>query len=105
MIISILTRKARTTDRAQWQALISGVLPRIEERLKSEPGFARVEYLWSVDEDGLFAQITSWQTLGDCHRYVREGGAATVATLEEAAIPTALHPNGAWVRQTYENAG
>lgn len=104
MIISILTRKARTTDRPQWQALISGLLPQIEERLKSELGFVRVQYLWSADEDGLFAQITTWQTLADCHRYVREGGAATVATLEEAAIPTALHPNGAWVRHTYETA-
>ena len=104
MIISILTRKARTKDRSQWQGLIHGALPRIRERLESEPGFVRVEYLWSADEDGAFAQITSWQTLGDCLHYVREGGAATVATIEEAAVPTALHPNGAWVRQTYESA-
>jgi hypothetical protein len=102
MIVSILTRKARTKDRAQWEALIHGVLPGIQERLKSEPGFVRVEYLWSADEDGAFAQITWWQKVDDCHRYVRAGCAAGIATVEEAAVPTALHPDGAWVRRTYE---
>ena len=102
MVISILTRKTRVTDRAQWQALVEGVLPKLMTVLKNEAGFASVEYLWSTDEPGIFAQITSWQTADDCQRYVRGGGAATVATIEDAAIPTAPHPDGAWVRRSYE---
>jgi hypothetical protein len=102
MVISVLTRKTRLTDRGQWQTLLDGVLPRLRSVMEGEPGFAGVEYLWSIDEPGVFAQITSWETADDCLRYVREGGAATVATLEDAAIPTAPHPDGAWVRRNYE---
>jgi hypothetical protein len=102
MILSILTRKTRITDRGQWQAALQGVLPQLRAVLEGEPGFVSVEYLWSVDEPGLFAQITTWQSPGDCQRYVRGGGAATVATLEDAAVPTAPHPDGAWVRRTFE---
>jgi len=102
MVISILTRKTRVTDRAQWQALVEGVLPKLMTVLEAEPGFVSVEYLWSTDDPGTFVQITSWQTADDCQGYVRGGGAATVATIEDAAIPTAPHPNGAWVRRGYE---
>ena len=63
-----------------------------------------MQYAWDVNEEGAFAQITTWQSEDDCKRYVREGGAAKIATLEEAAIPTAPHPEGRWVRQTYEAA-
>ncbi len=104
MILSILKRKSRNKDRTQWQALLSGILPRITERLKVEQGFVSVQYLWDVYGEGSFAQITTWQSLEDCQRYVRDGGAAAIATIEEAAIPTALHPHGAWVRQTFEIA-
>jgi heme-degrading monooxygenase HmoA len=102
MVVSILTRKTRISDRQRWQAELAGVMPKIRSVLDSEPGFRSVQYLWSVENDGEFAQITNWDTLEDCRRYVREGGAAMVATLEDAAIPTAPHPEGAWVRRTYE---
>jgi len=102
MIVSILTRKTRITDRGQWRAALEGVLPKLTSLLEAEPGFVSVEYLWSTDEPGRFAQVTTWQSADDCQRYVRGGGAATVATFEDAAIPTAPHPDGAWVRRTFE---
>jgi heme-degrading monooxygenase HmoA len=104
MVVSILTRKTRLRERSQWEAALGTVLPRIKDLLASESGFVSVEYAWSVEEGGEFAQITAWKTLDDCRRYVREGGAATVATIEDAAVPTAPHPDGAWVRKTFETA-
>jgi hypothetical protein len=102
MILSILTRKTRITDRSQWQSALEAVLPRLTAVLESEAGFVSVEYLWSTDDTGAFAQITTWNSPDDCHSYVRGGGAATVATLEDAAIPTAAYPDGAWVRRSFE---
>lgn len=102
VIVSILTRKTRVKDRAQWQTQLAGVLSKIRQVLEAEPGFVSLQYAWSADEDGEIAQTTTWQTLDDCRRYVRRGGAATVSTIEEAAVPTAPHPDGAWVRKTYE---
>jgi heme-degrading monooxygenase HmoA len=102
MVISILTRKTRISDRTQWEAALSGVLPKLKPLLDREQGFVSVEYLWSMDEAGLFAQITTWQSEDDCLRYIRGGAAATVATIEDAAIPTAPHPDGVWVRRNFE---
>jgi len=104
MVKSILTRKTTVSDRAQWQSRLDGVLPKVREVLEAEAGFASVEYVWGAEDDGEFAQITVWKTLEDCQRYVREGGAATVGAIEDRAIPTASHPDGAWVRKTYEDA-
>jgi len=104
MVVSILRRKSRLTDRARWQSQLNVVLPKITGILEKSAGFVSVRYAWDVNEEGAFAQITTWQSEDDCKRYVREGGAATIATLEEAAIPTAPHPEGRWVRQTYEAA-
>lgn len=105
MVVSILTRRTRLKDRAQWEAQLSKLLPRVKPVLEAEAGFVSVQYLWGTEENGEIAQITTWRTLDDCRRYVRQGGAATVATLEDAAMPTAPHPDGAWVRRTYEVAG
>jgi heme-degrading monooxygenase HmoA len=104
MIVSILTRKTRTKDRSQWEGQVKPVLPRIMEVLEAQPGFLQVEYLWALEDDGEVAQVTRWKTAEDCRRYVREGAAAMVATIEDAAVPTAPHPEGAWVRRTYEAA-
>jgi heme-degrading monooxygenase HmoA len=105
MVVSILMRKTRITDRREWEARLAEVLPRLREVMSACPGFRSVQYLWGVEDDGEFAQITEWATLEDCRRYVREGAAATVATIEDAAIPTAPYPNGAWVRKTFDAAG
>lgn len=102
MIISILSRRTRLTDRAQWEERLRGVLPKIREKLEAERGFVSVEYGWTPDGEGDMVQTTTWETLDDCRRYVREGGAATVATIEDAAVPTASHPHGAWVRRTFD---
>jgi hypothetical protein len=102
MVISILMRKTRITDRGQWESALAGVLPRIVEILEEESGFVSVQYMWGTDAAGEIGQITTWKTLEDCRRYVREGGAATVATHEDSAVPTAPYPDGAWTRQTYD---
>lgn len=104
MVISILSRKTRLKDRSQWEGALAQALPRLLGAMEAEAGFVSVQYLWSADEEGQFAQITTWQTKDDCRRYVRGGAAATVATIEEAVVPTAPHPDGAWVRKTYEIA-
>ena len=104
MVKSILTRSTSVKDRAQWQSRLDAVLPNLRSILEAEPGFESVEYIWGAENDGEFAQITVWRTMDDCNRYVRDGGAATVGALEDRAIPTASHPDGAWVRKTYEEA-
>ncbi len=102
MVISIVMRKSDVKERAQWESRLKGALPKILEVLRSERGFVSVQYLWGVENDGQMGQVTTWETLEDCHRYVREGGAATVGAYEDRAVPTASHPDGAWVRKTYE---
>jgi hypothetical protein len=101
MITSILTRHTRLTERAVCEGALGTVLPKIRKVLEAVPGFISVEYLWGTDEPGYVAQITVWQSEDDCRRYVREGSAAMVATIEDAAVPTAAYPNGSWVRQTF----
>lgn len=103
MVISILMRHTRITERAVWEASLGTVLPKLREIMQSNPGFVSVQYLWG-DEPGKFAQITSWQSEDDCRKYLREGGAATVATIEDGAVPTAGYPNGNWVRHNYSPA-
>jgi hypothetical protein len=102
MVKSILTRKTAIKERAQWQSRLDNVLPKVREVLEAETGFVSVEYAWGDQDDGEFAQITEWKTPEDCRRYVREGGAATVGALEDRAIPTASHPDGNWVRKTFD---
>jgi heme-degrading monooxygenase HmoA len=101
MVISILVRHTRITDRAVWEASLSTVLPRLREIMQSQPGFVSVQYLWGADDPGRIAQITTWETEDDCRKYIREGAAATVATLEDAAVPTAAYPKGNWVRDNF----
>ena len=101
MVTSILTRHTRLTERAVWEAALGTALPKIREVLEAAPGFVSVQYLWGTDEPGHIAQITTWQSGDDCQRYVREGSAAMVATIEDAVVPTAAYPNGSWVRQTF----
>jgi heme-degrading monooxygenase HmoA len=105
MVVSILTRKTRITDRSQYEGLVSTLTEKLSGLFEALPGFVSVQYLWGLSGEGEIAQITTWATADDCRRYVREGVAATVATIEDGIIPTAAHPNGAWVRRTYEAVG
>lgn len=104
MVKSILTRTTSVKDREQWQSRLDAVLPKVRAVLEAEAGFQSVEYVWSAEDDGEFVQITAWDTLDNCNRYIRDGGAATVGALEDRAIPTASQPDGTWVRKTYEDA-
>ena len=94
----MLTRHTRLTDRAVWEAALGTVLPRIRDILAAQPGFVSLQYLWGTDEAGRIAQITTWDSEDNCRAYIRGGAAATVATLEDGAVPTAAYPNGNWVR-------
>ncbi len=102
MVISIVMRKTDIKDASEWRSRLDKALTSIRAVLESEPGFAGVQYLRGTEDDGETAQITTWQTLEDCRRYVREGGAATVGAYEDRALPTASHPDGTWVRKTFE---
>jgi len=102
MVISIVMRKTSVSDRGQWQSRLEAELPAILALLTGERGFAGVEYLWGAQGDGQMAQVTRWETLEDCHRYVRGGAAATLALQEDRALPTAPYPDGAWHRRTFE---
>jgi heme-degrading monooxygenase HmoA len=104
MIVSILKRHTRLTEHAVWEAALGTALPQILQVLAEQPGFVAVQYLWGIDEPGRTAQITTWRSEGDCRNYVRGGGAATVATIEDAAVPTAAHPKGSWNRETFSVA-
>ena len=101
MIVSVLTRNTRIKEREVWEAALSTIIPRIHEILEGEAGFVSVEYLWGVDEAGCIAQMTKWVDEGSCTDYIRNGAAATVATIEEAVVPTAPYPNGSWVRANF----
>jgi hypothetical protein len=102
MIVSILMRKTRIQDRTEWEKRLAGVLPRVKDILKGEQGFVSVEYSWGVEDDGEMMQVTGWNALEDCQLHVRGGGAADIATMEDAVLPTAPFPDGAWVRKTFE---
>ncbi len=104
MVVSIVMRKTAVQERAQWEARLAEALPQIKRVLQGEQGFVSVQYLWGAEGDGEMGQITTWQTLEDCRCYVREGGAATVGAYEDRAVPTASHPDGTWLRKTYEVA-
>lgn len=97
-------RHTRITDRTVWEASLGTVLPRIHEIIGSHSGFVSIQYLWGTENSGQFAQITTWQSEDECRKYIREGGAATVATIEDAAVPTAAYPNGNWVRHNFSAA-
>jgi heme-degrading monooxygenase HmoA len=102
MVVSILIRKTRFAERSKRQSALQSAMPEIRNVVEKQPGFGSLQYLWDMYEEGAIAQITTWNSDEDCRRYVREGAAATVATIEESALPTAPHPDGAWVRHTYE---
>jgi quinol monooxygenase YgiN len=101
MVVSTLTRRTRIKDHGTWSAALAAVNARINEVLGSEQGFLSIDYHWSIDVPGQFVQVTRWETEDACRSYIRGGGAATVATIEEAAVPTAPYPDGAWVRANY----
>ena len=100
MVVSVLTRKTAIADADEWDRRAARLVERVRPFLERQPGFVSIEIRRS--EGGALTEETRWQTLADCQRYVREGGAATVATIADGLLPTAPYPNGAWLRETRE---
>ena len=100
MIVSRLTRKTAIADAGEWDKRAARLLERVRPFLERQPGFAGIELRRAPA--GELVEETHWQSMDDCRRYVREGAAATVATMADALLPTAPYPNGAWLRETRE---
>ena len=100
MIVSTLTRQTAIADVEEWDRRAERMLERLRPFLERQPGFAGVDV--SRGEGGGLTEETRWQSMADCRRYVREGAAATAATISDALLPTARYPNGAWLRETRE---
>ena len=100
MVVSILSRKTSLRSEEEWRQRLERARPRLLAHLQKQPGFVSVEFLWS--DGGKMGEMTTWRSLEDCHRYIREGAAALAATIADAALPTAPYPDGTWLRQNYE---
>jgi heme-degrading monooxygenase HmoA len=101
MIVSVLRRTTAIADHEEWERRKSRLLDRLQPLLERQPGFAGVQL--DRGDGGSMSETTSWQSMEDCRRYLRGGGAATVATISDAFLPTAPYPNGAWLRETTED--
>ncbi len=99
MVISRLIRKTAIAGAEEWSKRAERFLERARPFLERQPGFAGIEL---IREDSGLVETTRWQSLDDCRRYVRDGGAATVATMADALLPTAPYPNGTWTRENTE---
>ena len=102
MIVSVLSRKTAIVDREEWEKRAERLLERLRPLLERQPGFAGIELL--ATDGGAMTETTRWQSMDDCQRYVRGGGAATAATISDAFLPTAPYPNGTWLRETREDS-
>jgi hypothetical protein len=100
VVVSVLTRKTAIAEPEEWDRRAARLVERVQPFLERQPGFVSIEIRRS--EGGELTEETRWQTLADCQHYVREGGAATVATMSDALLPTAPYPNGAWLRENRE---
>ncbi|OGO50877.1 MAG: hypothetical protein A2148_07955 [Chloroflexi bacterium RBG_16_68_14] len=100
MIVSVLSRKTAITDPDEWDRRAGRLLERLRPLLERQPGFLGIEL--SHGEGDSMTEVTRWRSLADCQHYVRDGAAATAATISDALLPTAPYPNGAWTRETRE---
>ena len=99
MVVSKLTRKTAIVDPEEWDRRAGRFLERVRPLLERQPGFVDIDLRRG---DAEMSEETRWRSMEDCRRYVRDGAAATVATIADALLPTAPYPNGAWLRETYE---
>ncbi|MDP3768465.1 MAG: hypothetical protein Q8S13_10660 [Dehalococcoidia bacterium] len=100
MIVSLLRRQTAIVDREECERRAARLLERLRPLLDRQPGFAGIELVRG--EGAQLEESTRWRSLEDCRRYVRGGAAATAATISDALLPTAPYPNGAWLRETYD---
>lgn len=99
MVISTLTRRTAIADAEEWNKRAERYLQRVRPFLEQQPGFDGIEL---VRADGGLVETTRWRSMDDCRHYVRDGAAAMVATMADAALPTAPYPNGMWRRENVE---
>ena len=100
MIVSVLSRKTAIADPEEWDRRAARLLGRLRPFLERQPGFAGIEI--ERGDSGSLTESTRWRSPEECRRYLREGAAATAATIADALLPTARYPNGAWLRETRE---
>lgn len=94
-VSSRLERKTLLKDPAEWEKRGPRLDAAIKPVLEKQPGFQGVEVQWT---DGVLVETTAWDSEENCRAYIRNGGAATVGTLADAAMPTAAYPDGTWTR-------
>jgi len=104
MIISTLRRKTTVTEAAEWEQRSAALLGRLRPFLERQAGFVSHE-LRREGEGGAMAEVTRWRGADELRAYLRNGAAATAATMLDAAFPTAPYPNGTWVRENHEESG
>ncbi len=100
MIVHVMTRKVALRPE-EWDQRAETLRERLAPVFRKQPGFLGWDLLRTPDGAAM-TEITRWDSLEHCRRYVREGGAALAATIMDAIIPTAPYPDGAWIRATYE---
>jgi heme-degrading monooxygenase HmoA len=100
VIVSVLQRKTAIRDAEQWQQRADALFGRLRTLLERQDGFVDVEL--TRGDDGALAETTRWRSWDAYYGYLREGPAATAATIAEAFLPTAPYPNGNWTRSTHE---
>jgi hypothetical protein len=94
-VTSRLERNTQVTSSDEWEKRRARLESVVKPLLEKQPGFRGVEIEWS---DGRLVETTTWDSEDNCRNYIRNGGAATVATYADQVIPTAAYPNGTWVR-------
>lgn len=100
MIVHVMSRKVAIRPE-EWEDRARLLQERLTAVLRRQPGFLGWQLLRTPDGAAM-TEVTRWDSLEHCKRYVREGGAALAATIMDAIVPTAPYPDGAWIRATYE---
>ena len=103
MVISTLRRHTTITKPEEWSTREAALLARLRPHLERQPGFVSHE-LRREGESGGMVEVTCWQSTEHCRAYLRNGAAATAATMLDGFFPTAAFPNGNWLRETVERA-
>ncbi len=103
MVTSTLRRMTTVTRADEWATRETALLSRLRPHLERQPGFVSHE-LRRDGDGGSMVEVTCWENAQDCRAYLRNGAAATAATMLDGFFPTAPFPHGNWVRETVEQA-
>ncbi|HEX5939602.1 MAG TPA: hypothetical protein VFZ12_04515 [Dehalococcoidia bacterium] len=94
-VTSRLERNTQVTTPEEWDKRRPRLEDVVKPLLEKQPGFDGLDLEWS---NGRLVETTRWSSEQACRDYIRNGGAATVATFADQVVPTAAYPNGTWVR-------